>query len=151
MFHLCQNSPQGRIHKSEASSMDPTGLSNAAYAFGQCFEVGFGRKIRNSWYIQLSMPNWWQDKGILIDDIDHRSCSRFSWCSADMCSQCCVSSDIYRNIQKRGLAFQVAEVSHLRYLQKIFRHIRLAWTLGLSRACLFGDLFPAACPQEGAV
>ncbi len=23
----------------EASSMDPTGLSNAAYAFGQCFEV----------------------------------------------------------------------------------------------------------------
>ena len=50
---------------------------------------GIRRKIRNSWYIQLSMPYWWQDKGILIDHIDHRSCSRFSWCSADMCSQCC--------------------------------------------------------------
>ncbi|CAL1128097.1 unnamed protein product [Cladocopium goreaui] len=45
-------------NREQASSMDPTGLSNAAYAFGQCFEV--------------------------------------------------------------------AEVSHLRYLQKIFRHIRLA-------------------------
>ncbi|CAK9027394.1 unnamed protein product [Durusdinium trenchii] len=45
-------------NREKASSMDPTALSNAAYAFGQCFEV--------------------------------------------------------------------AEVSHLRYLQKIFRHLRLA-------------------------
>ena len=114
MFHLCQNSPQGRIHKSEASSMDPTGLSNAAYAFGQCFEVGFGRKIRNSWYIQLSMPNWWQDKGILIDDIDHRSCSRFSWCSADMCSQCCQLWHLQKHTEtwtcvpgRRGIALAI--------------------------------------------
>ena len=68
-----------------------------------------------------------------------------------------IISDIYRNDQKRGVsgvAFQVAEVSHLRYLQKIFRHIRLAWTLGLLQACsggTMGDLFPAACLQEGAI
>ena len=63
-----------------------SGLVSALYTM---LWGGIRRKIRNSWYIQLSMPNWWQDKGILIDHIDHRSCSRFSWCSADMCSQCC--------------------------------------------------------------
>eukprot|EP00913_Durusdinium_trenchii_P001268 g1168.t1 len=60
-------------NREKASSMDPTALSNAAYAFGQCFEVAEVSHLR---YLQKIFRHL-----RLVGDPDAKSCAS----SADIC------------------------------------------------------------------